>query len=103
VFGVQCGVQFERTPEQLSSHTPNEHGRDPPSATPTLGLGAGRSQVQILSPRSKENPANELFSRRRLSRRDAFWGTIGEQFFSELANGRPRRRLRACRGGLSRR
>ena len=51
VFGVQFGVQFEPNSEQLRSNRPNEDGRDQLIETPTLRLGAGRSQVQILSPR----------------------------------------------------
>jgi hypothetical protein len=50
-FGVQFGVQSERNTAALRSMKPNEHGAHPREHTPTLGLGAGRSQVQILSPR----------------------------------------------------
>jgi hypothetical protein len=62
-FGVQFGVQFESNSQELSSTRTNNGGPHQLTHTPTLGLGAGRSQVQILSPRLQKRPANTgLFS-----------------------------------------
>jgi hypothetical protein len=55
--GVQSGVQIERNSEQLRTTQPLYGRRSEASATALLRLGAGRSQVQILSPRC-EGPAN---------------------------------------------
>jgi hypothetical protein len=51
MFGEQNGEQNERNWEALKSRRPNEFGPPRSSDTVFLALGAGRSQVQILSPR----------------------------------------------------
>jgi hypothetical protein len=56
VFGEQFGEQIERNRDALGRRTPNKHGAHQLRGTPSLGLGAGRSQVQILSPRYKKDP-----------------------------------------------
>ncbi len=50
-FGEQFGEQIQRNPGKLRSTKPSKHGLHHLSGTPSLRLGAGRSQVQILSPR----------------------------------------------------
>jgi hypothetical protein len=49
-FGVKFGVQFERNRAQLNRCKPNKHGGNPARRYPDCRLGAGRSQVQTLSP-----------------------------------------------------
>src|SRR5580704_4312641 len=51
MFGEQFGEQIERNRRELRSKKPSKHGLYHLSDTPSLRLGAGRSQVQILSPR----------------------------------------------------
>jgi hypothetical protein len=50
-----------------------------------IRLGAGRSQVQILSPRYKKKPGNKHFCAVVNSPKEGPWGTIGAQFILELA------------------
>jgi len=52
------GSNLSETQEQLDRPKPNEHGQFELGETPPARLGAGRSQVQILSPRLEESPAN---------------------------------------------
>jgi hypothetical protein len=54
------GEQIERNPEQLRAIQRRLHQRTRRHATGSLRLGAGRSQVQILSPRL-ESPAIAMF------------------------------------------
>jgi hypothetical protein len=49
--GEQFGEQIEENSEALRALNPSKHGLQQLSDTPSLRLGAGRSQVQILSPR----------------------------------------------------
>ena len=49
--GVQSGVQIERNRAQISATETAVQHRIAPGTPRTLRLGAGRSQVQILSPR----------------------------------------------------
>jgi hypothetical protein len=56
--GEQDGEQTEQNWAAPSSRKPNESGPLQRGDTPSLRLGAGRSQVQILSPRYEEWPAN---------------------------------------------
>src|ERR1017187_3563528 len=49
--GEQNGEQTEQNRQTLGSTKPNESGPYQPSDTTSCWLGAGRSQVQILSPR----------------------------------------------------
>jgi len=51
MFADQNGDQTERNRCVAGGKKPNESGLPTPTVTPPLGLGAGRSQVQILSPR----------------------------------------------------
>ena len=53
MFAVQFGVQFERYRGGPSQRKPSRHGPLPLRYTASCRLGAGRSQVQILSPRLK--------------------------------------------------
>ena len=57
MFGEQFGEQIERNPGELRSKKPSKHGLYHLSDTPSLRLGAGRSQVQILSPRYVRTPS----------------------------------------------
>ena len=50
--GVQSGVQIERNRAELRATQTAVDGRIAPDTPGLLRLGAGRSQVQILSPRS---------------------------------------------------
>ena len=76
MFGVQFGVQFERNSKQLRRTRPNETGREPLSATRTLGLGAGRSQVQILSPPLRNTCKIALFLGDAVRRCVAGWSQV---------------------------
>jgi hypothetical protein len=49
--GEQFGEQVEASAEAPNTQNPNKHGLHQLNHTPSLRLGAGRSQVQILSPR----------------------------------------------------
>jgi hypothetical protein len=49
--GEQNGEQNEENQDALGRRKPNESGPLQLSDTPFFSLGAGRSQVQILSPR----------------------------------------------------
>jgi hypothetical protein len=51
VFGEQFGEQIESNSDALRRSRPARSRRPRVSHTRSLGLGAGRSQVQILSPR----------------------------------------------------
>ena len=55
--GVQSGVQIERNRAQLRATQTALERRGTLDTPRTLRLGAGRSQVQILSPRSQKIPA----------------------------------------------
>src|SRR5215208_1159918 len=57
VGGVQSGVQSERNRAQLRATQTALEGRSAPGTPGSLRPGAGRSQVQILSPRSRKTPA----------------------------------------------
>src|SRR5664279_110956 len=56
--------------------------------TSAFRLGAGRSQVQILSPRYEERPANEQVGAPTMGTPLARWGTIGEQILLVFAERR---------------
>jgi hypothetical protein len=56
--GAQSGEQIERNRDQLNTTQTALRRGTRPHATGSLRLGAGRSQVQILSPRSQKSPAN---------------------------------------------
>ena len=49
--GSNLGSNVRATQAHSGTRDPSKHGGEPPRATRSLGLGAGRSQVQILSPR----------------------------------------------------
>src|SRR5437879_318141 len=51
MLGDQNGDQTSKNSAPLGAPTPNKHRRSCLSDTPLRALGAGRSQVQILSPR----------------------------------------------------
>jgi hypothetical protein len=57
--GEQNGEQNERNRGAPRSRKPNEFGPPRPSDTPFFKLGAGRSQVQILSPRFLTEPRTQ--------------------------------------------
>jgi hypothetical protein len=105
-FGVQFGVQFERNSTELRSNRPNEQGREPLSATPTLGLGAGRSQVQILSPRCEKRLFGWAAVRQRGRRLAHEWATKAAfvaQFGHDLGGSHAATTgRRACFQGFSR-
>ena len=56
--GVQCGEQTERNDANSGQPEAVLRSRTRPGSTRSFRLGAGRSQVQILSPRSSESPGN---------------------------------------------
>jgi hypothetical protein len=56
--GNETGNELSETESNREQETPCEYASGRLRTTRSLGLGAGRSQVQILSPRLKEIPAN---------------------------------------------
>jgi hypothetical protein len=78
--GVQSGDQIERNRGALRSVNRTESRRNAAYERGLVRLGAGRSQVQILSPRCEESPGNPGLSA--FQGRAAFrvWGTTGGQF-----------------------
>jgi hypothetical protein len=56
--GVQFGVQIERNCRTLRNRNTCKSRTRRLSKRPSFGLGAGRSQVQILSPRWSKSPGN---------------------------------------------
>ncbi len=75
-FGEQSGEQTERNWDALEHAEVNVYGSRQLSGTASHRLGAGRSQVQILSPRSPEIPANRLVFGRLVSSAER---GVGEQ------------------------
>jgi hypothetical protein len=59
------GEQTERKRAQLRDHKPSKHGDLDLITSHVSGLGAGRSQVQILSPRLKDLAKSTLWRVRR--------------------------------------
>ena len=75
--GVQSGVQIERNrPTQSNSDALQALNRG--GKPGSLRLGAGRSQVQILSPRSDESPQTRAFRLRTAGFRNTRRGNNGE-------------------------
>jgi hypothetical protein len=58
MFGEQFGEQSESNCARLRAKEPSKYGPHQLRRTPSLALGAGRSQVQILSPRSSAGEAS---------------------------------------------
>ena len=58
-LGSNLGSKVSATQEHSEALKPSKHGLSALIATRTRGLGAGRSQVQILSPRLREKQVVE--------------------------------------------
>ena len=57
-LGCDLGCKLSATERNSAQLSPPQSAESQPYASGSLRLGAGRSQVQILSPRSEEIPAN---------------------------------------------
>jgi integrase len=82
LHGDQSGERIERNRAQLRTTRSRSRRLNPRARNQILPAGAGRSQVQILSPRSRERPANAGLSASRCEAADGATGTNGEIFCS---------------------
>ena len=78
--GVRYGVQTERNSPELRHTEATDQRRTGPAGPGSLRLGAGRSQVQILSPRLGESAAEQRFCSFRQSRSAGHGVQYGVQF-----------------------
>jgi hypothetical protein len=83
--GVQSGEQTERNPGQLRTTDTVLRCRTRSGSTRSLRLGAGRSQVQILSPRLECCKSRSSLNRR--NRRPGPIGPSGSNFCNRARNG----------------
>ena len=94
MFAVQFGVQFERYGGGPSQRKPSKHGPLPLRYTASCRLGAGRSQVQILSPRYNKTPGKQHFWPLAGSSKKPHGEQTGNQIFWNSRLGKPAQPVR---------